>query len=158
MDALCATRPETSFVGVEISPATLTAGARRFAANPRVVSVEHDLKDPIPVNGPLDAVASSFAIHHLEDDRKRTLNDDVLDLLRPGGVFLNLEHVSSPTPRLHAEFLAEIGYRAAEEDVSNRCVDVQTQLGWLTASGFADVDCLWKWREMALLVGWRPEP
>jgi hypothetical protein len=26
----------------------------------------------------------------------------------------------------------------------------------LSELGFADVDCLWKWRELALLVGRRP--
>ena len=24
---------------------------------------------------------------------------------------------------------------------------------WLTEAGFAHVDCLWKWRELALVVG-----
>jgi tRNA (cmo5U34)-methyltransferase len=32
-------------------------------------------------------------------------------------------------------------------------LDVATQLRWLPEIGFQDVDCFWKWREPALLVG-----
>ena len=126
---------------------------KRFADDERVELIQHDLSQPLPALGLFDAVVSSFAIHHLEHDRKRSLYGEVFDLLKPGGVFANFEHVASPTRRLHLAFFEAIGEPIEDEDPSDRLLDVQTQLEWLRDVGFDDVDCYWKWLEMALLIG-----
>jgi len=92
----------------------------------------------------------------LEHARKRSLYGEVFDLLEPGGVFANFEHVASATPRLHLAFFAAIGVPLEDEDPSDRLLDVESQLAWLRALGFDDVDCYWKWLEMALLIGVEP--
>ena len=74
-----------------------------------------------------------------------------------GGVFLNLEHVASATPRLHEGFLAQLDLTPETEDPSNKLLDLELQLSWLREIGFTDVDCHWKWRELALLAGTKPE-
>lgn len=150
------TRPKIESLAVDFSPSMLEAARRRFANDALVRVVEHNLDAPLPELGKFDAVISSFAIHHLVHERKRALYAEIFDLLTPGGVFCNLEHVASPTPRLHEEFLHAIGYTVETEDPSNKLLDVQTQLRWLQEIGFVDADCHWKWRELALLAGMRP--
>jgi hypothetical protein len=130
---------------------------QNFAQDSSVADVSHDLNDPLPdALGTFEAFVSSFAIHHVPHARKRALYVEVFAHLAPGGVFLNLEHVASPTPALHRQFLDALRVDPAEEDPSNKLLDMQTQLEWLLAIGFDDVDCHWKWRELALLAGVAP--
>lgn len=151
-----AARPGTTAVGIDFSPPMLEAARARFAGEEGIELRTHDLAEPLPDLGRFDLVVSGFAIHHLEDERKRAIYAEVLTLLEPGGRFLNLEHVASATPALHAEFMAAIAHLEDEEDPSNRLSPVEHQLGWLRDAGFADVDCHWRWRELALLRADRP--
>lgn len=145
--------PETEAVAIDFSPVMLEGASKRFAGDSRVQVIAHNLDSSLPSLGHFDAVISSFAIHHLAHERKRGLYAEIYSILAPGGVFCNLEHVSSPSQPLHEEFLQRIGFTVETEDPSNKLLDFETQLEWLREIGFTDVDCHWKWRELALLVG-----
>jgi SAM-dependent methyltransferase len=150
--------PGATGVGVDFQELMLQRARERFATDERVEIVEHDLDRPLPAEalGSFDLVVSSFAIHHVFDDRKRALYGEVFELLEPGGRFANLEHVASPTEALHVEFLGAINKTPETDDPSNKLTSVELQLHWLRALGFVDVDCFWKWRELALLSGTKP--
>jgi tRNA (cmo5U34)-methyltransferase len=152
---LKAARPGAQFVALDFSPTMLDALKKEFGADASVTITTHNLDQPLPAMGSFDAVVSSFAIHHVSHERKRALYQEIFNALAPTGIFCNLEHVASATAHLHAEFLRAISDE--REDPSNKLLDVETQLGWLREIGFVDVDCHWKWRELALLVGSKPQ-
>jgi ubiquinone/menaquinone biosynthesis C-methylase UbiE len=124
---------------------------------------------------PFDVVVSGFSIHHQPDTKKRTLYRDVFSLLRPGGIFLNLEHVASASPwgsqRFDEYFVdslcafhartgtgkgrAEIerDYYSRPDKSANILAPVEDQCAWLRDIGFVDVDCYFKTFELALFGG-----
>ena len=151
-----AVRPHAQFVALDFSAAMLEELHKRFDGDADVRIVAHDFDQPLPELGRFDAVISSFAIHHVHHERKRALYAEVFRALEAGGTFANLEHVDSPTPELHKAFLKAIGWE--DEDPSNKLLDLETQMRWLTEIGFSDVDCHWKWRELTPFAGIRPAP
>jgi len=149
-----AARPHAQLVALDFSATMLEELHRLFDSDSAVKIVSHDFDCPLPDLGRFDAIVSSFAIHHVNHERKRALYAEAFSALIPGGVFANLEHVDSPSRRLHRAFLKAIGWE--DEDPSNKLLDLDTQLRWLREIGFEDVDCHWKWRELALFSGLKP--
>ncbi|HKV23323.1 MAG TPA: class I SAM-dependent methyltransferase [Candidatus Acidoferrum sp.] len=147
-------RPGARFVALDFSPTMLETLGKLFAREPNVEIVAHNFEEKLPPLADFDVVVSSFAIHHVPHARKRSLYHEIFGILSPGGVFCNLEHVDSPTPQLHAEFLRAIS--CEDEDPSNKLLYLETQVRWLRECGFVQVDCHWKWRELAFFAGVRP--
>jgi tRNA (cmo5U34)-methyltransferase len=128
---------------------------------------------------PFDVVVSGFSIHHQPDERKREVYQEIYTLLRPGGVFLNLEHVSSPDAWVSsmfddlmvdsqfAYFQANGDARSREEiadtyyyrpdKAANILAPVEDQCRWLREIGYHHVDCYLKIFELALFGGVKPE-
>lgn len=142
--------PQAAAIGLDSSKPMLARAAERFESDPLVELREHELATPLVERGPFDAVVSSLAIHHLEDERKRELFGEIHALLAPNSVFANLDLVSSASPRLHERFRREIG--RAEDDPSDRLADLSEQLRWLREAGFGEVECHFKWLELMLIV------
>lgn len=145
--------PEAAAIGLDSSKPMLDRAAQRFEADPLVELRAHELGRPLAVPAPFDVVVSGLAIHHLEDERKRELFGEIHALLVPSGVFANLDLVSSASPRLHERFRREIG--RTEDDPTDRLADLSEQLGWLREAGFGEVDCHFKWLELALTIAVR---
>ena len=171
--------PDASGVGVDFSPLMLEQARQRLAKfGPRATTVEADLQNPTwkdSLSQPFDAIVSAFAIHHMPHDRKRALYQEIFDLLSPGGVFLNCEHVASSTPRVEQLFddaMMRSSLPAAKEKgedttleqvrrdwmdrpdrAANILAPLEDQCRWLREIGFQDVDCFWKYFELAIFGG-----
>lgn len=130
--------------------------ARASLGDERVTFIEGDMYGELP-EGPWDAVVSALAIHHMTDEGKRHVFQSVHDSLRPGGVFVNSEHVSAPSPYLDDLYNHSHQSRARANGINNleweqavermkadHLTPLAPQLEWLSESGFNEVDCLFK--------------
>jgi tRNA (cmo5U34)-methyltransferase len=142
--------PRAAAMGLDTSAPMLLRATERFEGDPSVELREYDLRAPLTEVGQADVFVSGLAIHHLEDERKRQLFCEVHALLSAGGVFANLDLVHPASPRLHERFRREIG--RVEDDPTDRLADLAEQMGWLRDAGFAEVECHFKWLELALIV------
>ena len=130
-------------------------------------------------HAPFDVVVSGFSIHHQPDARKRAVYGEIYGLLAPGGLFVNVEHVSSPSPAIEAlhenifidslhafhqasgstesrdEIAAEF-YRRPDKQ-ANILAPVEDQCVWLRELGYVDVDCYLKYFELAVFGGRKEE-
>ncbi len=132
----------------------------------------------VKAKGPFSVIISGFSIHHQTDERKQKLYSEIFNLLIPGGLFLNLENVSSSTKWVSSLFdeyfidslynmhllngdgitrqgVSEEWYHREDIEV-NKLAPVEKQCEWLREIGFCDVDCYFKVFEIALFGGRKP--
>ena len=176
--------PDAAAVFVDFSATMIEAARQALAAEARrAVLVAEDFGRPswvdaVRSHGPFDLVVSGLAIHHQGDDRKRAVYQEVFDLLKPGGLFLNLEHVASSAAwareafndlfvdslwsyhkrrggaKTREEVAREYYYRRDKQ--ANILAPLDVQCRWLEEIGFVDVDCFFKLFETALFGGKKP--
>ncbi|MCU7836079.1 MAG: class I SAM-dependent methyltransferase [gamma proteobacterium symbiont of Taylorina sp.] len=172
--------PSSNGLFVDFSDPMLDAARKKVETFPKAIVVKGDFASPqwLDVTNPLgsfDIVVSGFAIHHQPNERKRELYSEIFDLLTPGGVFLNLEHVASITQageelfddffidHLHhfhsksnttanRDSIADKYYRRLDKK-ENILARVEDQCQWLRHIGYTDVDCFFKVFELALFGG-----
>jgi tRNA (cmo5U34)-methyltransferase len=94
--------PSAKGLFLDFSDPMLDAARQNVGSLPNAMVGKADFASPqwqdvARPHGPFDIVVSGFAIHHQPDKRKRELYEEVFDLLTPGGIFLNLDHVASAT-------------------------------------------------------------
>ena len=172
--------PDAHVLFMDFSDPMLEATRRKIASDPRAEVIKADFSSRdwrTAVAGRRDfgLIVSGLSIHHQPDERKRTLYSEIFELLSPGGIFLNLEHVSPPTPAVeglfdecmvdglfafHRQSRPDITRREVEQSFHNRpdkreniLAPLELQCRWLSEIGFQDVDCFFKIFDLALLGG-----
>jgi SAM-dependent methyltransferase len=140
---------------------------------------KRDWRQSLPPKAAFDLVVSGFSIHHQPDARKREIYEEIFELLDPGGLFLNLEHVLPGSERLtelsdalfvdgiYARESRDGGVRSREvlaaeylrrqDKAANILAPIGVQCDWLREIGFLNVDCYFKIFELGLFGGQKPK-
>jgi SAM-dependent methyltransferase len=183
-EALLEAHPQACGVFLDFSEPMLDAARERIGATGRSGNEfiladcgDRAWKEPKAFSTTFDVVVSGFSIHHQRDERKRELYAEILELIEPGGLFLNLEHVASRGEwgeelfdeyfidsifayhsrmgggRSRAEVAEAYVHRA--DKAANILAPVEAQCDWLRELGYEEVDCYFKTFELALFGGRR---
>jgi tRNA (cmo5U34)-methyltransferase len=152
---------------IDISEAMLEQARVRFQSDQETVFQVGDYTT-VPWGPPYDAIVSALSIHHLEDDRKQALFARAFAALKPGGVFVNADHIGGPTPELEElyqqRWLSQVRDQGATEQQvadslfrqkEDRRTSVDEQLAWMREAGFVHVDCHYKDGSFAVMTGRR---
>ncbi len=105
-----------------------------------------------------DLVISSLSIHHLADEEKRKLCQQVYAALKAGGAFVNVDQIKGETAYLQNLYwelwLRHARASGAPEEQIQESVERRTaydqdallsdQLRWLREAGFVNVDCVYR--------------
>jgi tRNA (cmo5U34)-methyltransferase len=168
--------PASSAVLADYSPQMMDEGRRTLADyEGRYRYVEIDMaaaRWPADLAGGLQAVISSLCVHHLTDDRKQGLFQEVLERLVPGGWYLNYDPVAADDPavddawqriqdRRDPEGAVKRANRTAEEQARwenhvRHIIPLNPQLDFLRSAGYEAVDVYWKELDHAIFGGRRP--
>ncbi|MBX3056368.1 MAG: class I SAM-dependent methyltransferase [Anaerolineae bacterium] len=190
--------PDAHGVFADFSAPMLAAAQKRLAGygeRVRLVEVDYGNKDwrseigdwgspaisnlQSPISNIFNVIVSGYSIHHQPDGRKRTLYAELYDLLTPGGIIVNVEHVASRSK--WGEMLFEEAFVDAmvayhrqngnsqpreqiahelynrPDKAANKLTAVETQCDWLRDIGFIHVDCYLKYFELAVFAGVKPK-
>lgn len=175
-------QPVTSATLTDFSEPFLDGARSRFAESGLDAEYitgdfrETDWHAAVEARGPFDMVVSRFAIHHIPHEMKQSLYGKILQWLKPGGMFVNIEHTESASPMYnaaHDRLMVEritagngssdnfdevyASYRVRADGGANILAPVCDQLSWLRELGFVDVDCAFKCFELAVFAGRKPE-
>ncbi len=171
--ALLEVYPKAEAVLVDFSQPMLNIAKEKLGDRATYVFGDYATPDWLDaVEGPFDVIVSGYSIHHQPDARKREVYAEIFDLLAPGGVFLNMEHVAPRASWGEAAFddlfldamvtsLAMTREQAADrhhnrqDKHANILATVEDQCDWLREIGYAEVDCWFKVFELALFGGVR---
>jgi tRNA (cmo5U34)-methyltransferase len=146
---------------------------KRFESVQYVHASFQDLLNKNILNQGFDFAVSSLAIHHLRMDEKKLLFEKIYSVLNPGGFFVNIDVVLSPSDvldewymSLWREWITErksaLGVKGDYyEDIVRRYKDnkdnkpdtLDDQLNALKGIGYIDVDCFYKYGIFAMYGG-----
>ena len=98
--------PTAEICGIDFDPVLLPLAQERlhlYGARAQILLADlrtDSWREQLP--GPLDAVVSATALHWLTEAELRALYRKLIQLLRPGGIFLNADHAGSQQPDVQA--------------------------------------------------------
>jgi 2-polyprenyl-3-methyl-5-hydroxy-6-metoxy-1,4-benzoquinol methylase len=156
---------------VQVAESKLSQVASAEILGRKAANISEENWDEDLPSGEYDAVVSTLVLEHLPFDRYKRTIEKCFELLRPGGWIIAAEGYAEPeaicqrwffeemkehqkmvNPEL-AEFIAKSRHN---KEVHYHCSKAE-KAGWWKDIGFQNVDVIWQYLCIALMVGRKPK-
>ena len=161
--------PNSTVLGIDFSEQMIGVAKNKLASYRDRVSYVQESFSRLLLKDKFDAVLSTLAIHHLDDEDKRTLYLKIYGYLKERGCFFNGDRIKTRlTPitemyearwhdylksqGLSEEEVEAIWQKSRQEDTPSTLGD---QLNWLREAGFYGVECPIRYYNYAVFGGYK---
>lgn len=169
--------PRSTAILADFSTEMMAASAQTLAGfEGRYRCVEFDMSGgswPAEIPSDLDAVVTSMCIHHLPDERKKTLFAEIREHMKPGRWYFNYDPVETTDPTVEGLWnrindrndpdAARIRTNPTPEERARRenhvryLIPLAPQLEFLRSAGFGGVEVYWRHLDNVIYGGRRSE-
>jgi ubiquinone/menaquinone biosynthesis C-methylase UbiE len=157
--------PKADYTLIDISADMLKIAQERFRTLDNFTFLEHNYVQDIPVTH-CDLICSALSIHHLENDDKQQLYQNVYAKLAKGGYFINLDQFVAKSANMNTaynqwwyDYIDKSGIKpeAKEAWLKRKALDKESTIDetmkLLEKCGFADVECIYSFMKFGVVIG-----
>jgi tRNA (cmo5U34)-methyltransferase len=171
-------KPDAEVLMLDFSDEMIRRSSERFRGNKNIIVVKQDLNQGIldKTEGRIfDAIISCFAIHHVEFENRIKLYSDIHAVLKKQGLFINGDLFKEDSPlidnwefnncisSLMVQLREKLGQDWTFDELKHERQENARKMGdkpctiWemflgMKAADFRYVDCLWKSRNLGIMV------
>ena len=157
--------PNSQITAIDISNEMISIAKNRLSKFSTITYQVADYSQDFPSNN-FDLIVSSLSIHHLADEYKIKLFQQIKNSLNSNGIFINADQVLGESNEIEkfyqANWLQEVKGNGVSEKALSEALDrmkedkmasLPKQLKWLEDEGFYDVACWYKNYRFAVYSG-----
>lgn len=159
--------PQTSLVGIDLVEDYIIQAKQKLSVFEDRIKLS--VKDVIDFDfiENYDLVITSYVFHHIENNTKSSIYKKIYTHLNPDGMFVNADFVDSSSSyfsnlfdQLRMEYMRSRGFN--EDSIKSYYTEhrkletpmpIEEQITLLSQIGFRDVECFWKYLNLAVFGG-----
>ncbi len=159
--------PSASLFGIDlVDDYLLQAKQKLMVFKDRVTLAAKDISD-FDFNENYDLVVTSYVFHHIENNNQNSIYETIFKHLNSGGMFINADFVDSSSlyfsslfDQLRMQYMRSQG--VDENSIKADYIDhrkfeiaipLEKQIQFLSQIGFNEVECFWKYLNLAVFGG-----
>lgn len=155
--------PDAQFSLIDLSDDMLNVARKRFEGLTNFEYITADYSKSISCEA--DIICSALSIHHLEDEEKQSLYDEIYKKLPAGGIFINLDQFCADSPITNnawdewwlnyinnSGISVEAKAKWIERKKLDREVSIPQSISMLKKAGFTHADCVYQFMKFGTII------